>query len=238
MIRMILPALICICAVYAVMYYSAKVASTKDKLSESELLIIRESGKVMYVLQISDPLDSITLRTASKDMPEDFIGSEDYKLLGRKMLSTVEAPCQGGVGIAAPQVGINRRLIAVKRYDKAGEPFELYPNIRIDRLFGPEVKGPEGCLSIPPYRGEVLRRDSVLISYLDTVSMQRRVEALGGYTAIIFQHECDHLDGILYTDCAENVTVNEAWAEERKAFEGEYGKPEFLEKIQKETVGK
>ena len=138
------------------------------------------------------------------------------------MYRTLPDPSQDGVGIAAPQIGINRRLIMVMRYDKPDKPIEPYLNIRIDSLLGQKVPGPEGCLSLPPLRGTVQRYPKVQISYLkaDGTPVTEQVE---GYSAIIFQHECDHLDGILYTDRADTVYVNEAWAAEREQFS--YQKP-------------
>ena len=129
-----------------------------------------------------------------------------------------------GVGIAAPQVGINRRIVMVMRYDKPGKPIEPYLNIQIDSLLGVPVPGPEGCLSVPPYRGVVKRAPKVQISYLQADGSPV-IEQVEGYSAIIFQHECDHLDGILYTDRADTVFVNEAWAAERQAFS--YQKPDW-----------
>ena len=77
---------------------------------------------------------------------------------------------------------------------------------------------------MPPYRGVVQRYPNVQISYLrpDGTPVTEKV---GGYSAIIFQHECDHLDGILYTDRADTVYVNEAWAVERESFT--YTKPDW-----------
>ena len=59
--------------------------------------------------------------------------SNEYQSLADKMVATVTSPEEDGVGIAGPQVGISRRIVAVQRFDKAGEPFEVYPNIRITR---------------------------------------------------------------------------------------------------------
>ena len=140
------------------------------------------------------------------------------------MYRTLIDPSQDGVGIAAPQVGINRRIVLVMRYDKADKPIEPYLNIHIDSLWGQKTPGPEGCLSVPPYRGVVQRYPNVQISYLrpDGTPVTEKV---GGYSAIIFQHECDHLDGILYTDRADTVYVNEAWAAERENFS--YKRPDW-----------
>ena len=128
------------------------------------------------------------------------------------------------MGIAAPQVGINRRVVWVQRLDKEGEPFECYENIQIDSLFGEMVLLEEGCLSVPPLRGRVPRHKGVIISYLR--NGQKVTETVEGYTARIFQHECDHLDGILYIDRADTVFTHTSWAAQRAAFD--YTRPEIM----------
>ena len=187
-----------------------------------EKTIIEHSDSVMYVCVM--PQDSAILRTPSQNLEPELLQSAPLKTLLDKMYRTLTDPSQDGVGIAAPQIGINRRLILVMRYDKPGEPIEPYLNIQIDSLLGEKAPGPEGCLSLPPYRGIVRRYPRVQISYVkpDGTPVTEKVE---GYSAIIFQHECDHLDGILYTDRADTVMVNENWAEERKGFS--YEKPDW-----------
>lgn len=170
-----------------------------------ERKIISQSDSVMYVTVL--PADSVILRTPSCDFASSTFGSSEMKRLVSFMLRTVTDPSQDGVGIAAPQVGINRRLICVQRLDKPGEPFESYANIRIDSLFGPVVSGREGCLSVPGMRGIVPRSSSIIVSYVDPLSGDVSTETVEGYTARIFQHECDHLDGVLYIDRADSLFV-------------------------------
>jgi len=145
------------------------------------------------------------------------------------MLSTVTSPVQDGVGLAAPQVGLNFRVAAVQRFDKEGEPFEVYANLHILEHFGDTVRGPEGCLSVPPMRGIVPRSDGVILSYVDMETFENVRDTVKGYTAIIFQHETDHLDGVLYIDRADTVFRDASWVEERAEFEasGDYDKPEW-----------
>lgn len=209
--RMLIPALALLALVIAV-----AVAQSRSGFSRRERMIIQRSDSLMYVLVM--PQDSTVLRTPSVDLGEKELSSAQLQTLLDKMLYTVQHPSQDGVGIAAPQVGINRRIICVQRLDKPGEPFECYLNIRVDSLAGECVRGPEGCLSVPPMRGMVTRRSTACISYLVPGSRERKAERVEGYTAIIFQHECDHLDGILYTDRADSVFVSEAWAKEREAY--------------------
>ena len=171
--------------------------------SPQERTVIEKSDSLMYVTVF--PQDSTILRAISVDVPSRAFKSEQLNTLIAKMLYTVTDPSQDGVGIAAPQVGINRRIVCVRRLDKAGAPFESYVNIRLDSLGGNIVIGPEGCLSVPSKRGLVPRHSSVAISYSDLQTGKRVTETVEGFTAVIFQHEVDHLDGILYIDKADTV---------------------------------
>ena len=123
------------------------------------------------------------------------------------MLATVQDPSEDGVGIAGPQVGISRRIVAVQRFDKPGEPFEVYPNIRIVATHGDLCPGPEGCLSVPGLRGDVMRWRDIDITY--SLGPRDTTERVQGFTAVIFQHECDHLDGVLYIDKVVPGTLRE-----------------------------
>ena len=191
--------------------------------SKEQRLIIRQSDSVMYVTVM--PEDSAILRTPCADFTKAELKSKDLKTLMAKMLATVRSPQQDGVGIAAPQVGISKRLVCLQRFDKEGGPFECYPNVRIDSLFGEIGKGPEGCLSVPPMRGLVPRYTNVIVSYVDLATLETRRDTVSGYTAVIFQHECDHLDGILYIDRADTVFVEPSWEAERRAYD--YARPDW-----------
>ncbi|MBR6055251.1 MAG: peptide deformylase [Bacteroidales bacterium] len=187
--------------------------------TETEKLIIERPDSVMYVCTV--PGDSAVLRAQSIDVGEDMLRSAELETLLSKLRKTVTDPSQDGVGIAAPQVGINRRIICVQRFDKEGEPFECYVNIRIDSLGGEIVRGREGCLSIPGMRGIVPRHSKICIRYADLEAARANYnacrsagpaevsETIEGFTAVIFQHECDHLDGILYTDRADSLFTAE-----------------------------
>lgn len=156
----------------------------------------------MRVLTIGDSLDNAVLRATSTDLSQKALLSDDYKMLERLMVATVTHPSQDGVGIAGPQVGLNRRVVAVQRFDKPGEPFEVYPNIRIIWASDSLEYGLEGCLSVPNRREQVLRSREIVIEYADSASRYASTvrDTVQGFTAVIFQHETDHLDGILYTD--------------------------------------
>ena len=166
----------------------------------AEKALIVDPDPVMRVLTIDNRKDSLILRTPSTDIAPDAIATPEYKALEQKLLATVTSPEQDGVGIAAPQVGLLRRIVAVQRFDKEGEPFEVYPNIRIVATRGEQVPGREGCLSVPGRRGEVLRYQDIDISYTSPETGESVTETVQGFTAVIFQHETDHLKGVLYTD--------------------------------------
>lgn len=180
--------------------------------TETELTLIHEADSIMRVLTIDNEEDSAVLRAKSSDLSAEALRSDDYRRLAELMLATVTHPSQDGVGIAAPQVGLNRRVVAVQRFDKEeilpdgseGCPFEVYPNIRIVSMSDTLEPGPEGCLSVPDRSGEVMRSREIVIEYADVNRLDEKDhmvrETVYGFTAVIFQHEIDHLEGVLYID--------------------------------------
>jgi peptide deformylase len=178
----------------------ALASCTGNGWSDSERRLIMDGDGLMRVLTVDDPADSLILREPSAMMSVEDLKAPEYEALARRMVITVTDPSQDGVGIAGPQVGVLRRVVAVQRLDKEGEPFEVYPNIRIVAFRGEPVSGPEGCLSVPGRRGKVLRWRDIDIEYTSPQTLQDTLETVQGFTAVIFQHESDHLDGVLYTD--------------------------------------
>jgi peptide deformylase len=160
-----------------------------------ERTVITMNGDIMYVFVTDDRRDSVGLRMPCKDLSEEELQSDLFGMLAEKMLSTVGSPQQGGVGIAAPQVGIHRRVVAVQRLDKEGEPFEVYPNIRIKDYLGGTVRGREGCLSLPGTR-KAKRYRSIKVQYQNE-QFQAQLKTYTGFTAQIIQHEIDHCNGVL-----------------------------------------
>lgn len=180
-----------------------------DFTAEEKALINRTAAGIesmvpsgtMRVLTIADPADNEVLRTPSSNLSKKALQSKDYASLCSLMVATVTHPSQDGVGIAGPQVGLNRRVVAVQRFDKEGEPFEVYPNIRITWASDSLAAGPEGCLSVPDRREDVMRSTEIEIEYADPSKGYEIVrEKVSDFTAVIFQHEIDHLDGVLYID--------------------------------------
>ena len=186
--------------------------------TEAELALIHGSDSIMRVLTIDDLADISVLRAKSSDLSDSALMSDEFARLAELMVATVTHPSQDGVGIAGPQVGLNRRVIAVQRFDKEGEPFEVYPNVRIVWASDSLAVGPEGCLSVPDRRGDVLRSQEIVIEYADIAGVEQSRQEIrlkpnrctkpvpmvrdtvSGFTAVIFQHEIDHLDGVLYID--------------------------------------
>src|SRR5690606_28493509 len=118
--------------------------------------------------------------------------------LTKDMLETMYAT--DGVGLAAPQIGENLRVIVV---DPGDGPLALI-NPEIIQAQGSEVDV-EGCLSLPGVLGYVERFSDLIVEYLDERGKPQRIEA-SGLLARILQHEIDHLDGLLFIDKASGIS--------------------------------
>ena len=148
------------------------------------------------------------LRTVSKPVKRV---TADHRKFAQKMVAAMEA--ERGVGIAAPQVGRNIRMVICKL--NPGEKNEV--NVT---MINPELiersentaSGEEGCLSLPGTWGEVERSTRVILRYL-TLKGQALTLELSDFNARIIQHEIDHLDGVLFIDRAQNVREGQASAE-------------------------
>lgn len=130
-------------------------------------------------------------------------GREGLKQLIADMFETMEA--SEGVGLAAPQIGKNIRLIVIDS-DVLGEDFPeckgrrlALVNPEMDILDGEKVTRSEGCLSVPGLSENVTRVEHILLNWLDE-DFNEHEEEMTGYLARIVQHEMDHLEGMLYTD--------------------------------------
>jgi peptide deformylase len=183
-------------------------ATVVDTLSltqaEKDSIMKGSDTTIMRILTIFNHKDSLQLRTKSTSVRPDTNDVELMRLIHR-MYVTVRAPINNGVGIAAVQVGINRRIIWVQRLDKTGKPFECYLNPKITLYSGTIIHfAGDACLSIPGQSGTSHRYTAVVVDYdrPDGTHNTEIVMGYGGsnYTAVIFQHEIDHLYGILYID--------------------------------------
>ena len=143
------------------------------------------------------------------------------------MVETMEK--SDGIGLAAPQVFVSRRVIVVRLPEEMAEEGEenagvlfAVVNPEIARASEEMVDGIEGCLSIPGYAGKVLRHQEVTVKGQDRHGKRIRIKARG-WLARVFQHEIDHLDGVLFIDRASEVWSTTATEEEieREATESE-----------------
>jgi len=114
-----------------------------------------------------------------------------------------------GVGLAAPQVNVSERIIVVEYAEDDEDddsPKKLYVFLNPEIISASEEKemGIEACLSIPGLAGEVERHSEIVVKGLNRHGKPARLKA-NGWLARIFQHEIDHLDGIVFTDRAAKV---------------------------------
>lgn len=121
-------------------------------------------------------------------------GEDLGKLLDNMYQTMISA---AGIGLAAPQVGISRRIAVIDVSEERDQRLEII-NPVITEVAG-KIPSEEGCLSIPGYRDTIKRSEIVTITAQDRSGEQFEIKA-DGLLAICLQHEIDHLDGILFTD--------------------------------------
>ena len=165
---------------------------------------------VREIVYLPDPV----LRRKARKI--DRVDAETQELIADMIETMRAAP---GVGLAAPQIGISRRLIVVEFGDEEDEtiPQKLYVviNPEIVKASNEMETGIEACLSVPGLAGIVERSEVITVKGQNRHGQPLRIKA-DGWLARIFQHEIDHLDGIVYTDRAERVwqpEENEAFAD-------------------------
>lgn len=174
--------------------------------ADKKIILSGDDNTLLRVLQTTDENDLKVLKATSSDAKYN---DPLLETLSKRMFATVRDPNHPGVGIAAPQVGINKNLIWVQRFDKAGQPFEFYINPKILWRSKLQRKGAEGCLSIPDRKEDVLRSYAIRLQYVNTEGKVIE-ENIEGFTAVIFQHETDHLYGILFPDRLEEQAKAES----------------------------
>lgn len=150
---------------------------------------------VQEILRMGDPRLLVPAR------PVDEFGTRQLAALVEDMLDTMEAA--GGVGLAAPQIGVGLQVVIFgfersDRYpDAEAVPRTILVNPVVTPLGDGEVAGWEGCLSVPGLRGEVPRAERVRYRGFDPAGKPIERE-VSGFHARVVQHECDHLAGVLY----------------------------------------
>jgi len=153
-----------------------------------------------------------SLRERSQEIDPDVIGTPEFQEFCDVMVATMFK--EDGVGLAAPQVGRNERLIVVNR--KEGP--EVFINPEITKASKEMQTGTEGCLSVPGgVWGIVERHKRISIRALNRHG--RTVEfSAKGMDAVVFQHEIDHIDGILFIDKATEIVEGKKQLEKIQAL--------------------
>jgi peptide deformylase len=161
---------------------------------------------VRQVVEIGDPV----LRQRARELSPEEISSPETQALIDDLIETKRAT--SGAGIAANQVGEPVRVAIVEveegnpRYPyKPPEPLTVLVNPTLEPIGEEQMNINEGCLSVPDLRGNLQRHREVRVRYLDRDGNERE-EVKRGLTAGTYQHEVDHLDGILFVDRADPRT--------------------------------
>jgi peptide deformylase len=141
-----------------------------------------------------------TLRKVAKKVDPKEIRTPLFQQLIDDMFETMYAA--PGVGLAAPQVNISKRLFVMDVHDDEHEPAAVI-NPKVEEL-KEEIELREGCLSVPGMVGEIVRYKRAVVTGLDRDGQKIRIEG-EGLLAQCLQHEIDHLNGKLYIDRAKNL---------------------------------
>lgn len=148
--------------------------------------------------------DAKVLRQIAKPVPVKDIGSKKLGDIIAKMKKAVHGE-EDGVAIAAPQVGAALRIFVVKGGVLPKHPEDrVFINPEILKASKKKAKMEEGCLSVRWLYGNVERHEKITISAYDEKGNKKTVGA-SGLLSQIFQHEIDHLEGVLFIDKAENL---------------------------------
>ncbi len=159
---------------------------------------------ILPILQFPDP------RLKETSDPVAVVSDEVYSFV-EDLLETMRAS-PGCVGIAAPQVGVSRRIIAVdvsthrRGSQEENHGLLVLVNPEILAMGGKQLVR-EGCMSVPDYTANVQRAQWVLVDALDREGKQVIVEAIG-FEAVAIQHEVDHLDGYLFLDRVSSIKTD------------------------------
>ncbi len=153
--------------------------------------------------------ENSVLRHNAKDVLKSEFGKPELKKILDDMKAAMEKE-KDGVAIAAPQIGISKKIFVVKEisYDVNNKESKWRPlifiNPKIIKASKKMLKVEEGCLSVRPLYGTTIRHANVTIEAQDFNGAKFTFGA-SNLIAQIFQHECDHLEGVLFIDHAENI---------------------------------
>ena len=165
---------------------------------------------VLDIVRIGEPV----LRLMADPVGADELATPGFQRFLDDLVETMRAA--NGAGLAAPQVGVARRVFCVEVRDNPRYPYK--PDLELRVLVNPELRmlsdetfmSYEGCLSIPDLRGLLPRALEVEVAYTDREG-NRVVEEVRGLSAGTFQHEQDHLDGILFVDRVDDTRTLTTW---------------------------
>jgi len=178
---------------------------------------------VLPIATVGDPV----LRQRAREVSSEELRSPEIQRLIDDMIETKRAA--NGAGIAANQVSDTRR-IAVVEVQEGNPRYPYKPPVPLTVLVNPVLEAVgdetaeinEGCLSVPDLRGTVDRHVTVRVRYLDRDGVEHE-EIRRGLTAGTFQHEVDHLDGVLFLDRVRDPATFSTWEQfdrhQREAFE-------------------
>lgn len=157
-----------------------------------------------------------TLRKVAKRVGPKELADPLFQQLIDDMFETMYAA--PGVGLAAPQVNVSKRLFVMDvgeddEHPEGGRYVVINPKVELTEE---EVEMTEGCLSVPGYVGEIARYNRVAVSGLDRAGNKVRLDGKGLFAQAL-QHEIDHLNGVLYIDKAKNVRLPQNKEEEEIA---------------------
>jgi peptide deformylase len=174
---------------------------------------------VREIVTVGDPV----LRERAREVGAEELRSPAVQQLIDDLIETKRAA--NGAGIAANQVGETLRVAVVEvepgnpRYPyKPAVPLTVIVNPELEPLGDEQVEIVEGCLSVPDLRGTVPRHAAVRVRYLDRDG-EPHEEVRRGLTAGTFQHEVDHLDGVLFLDRVEDPTTFSTWEHAQGTFD-------------------
>ena len=151
---------------------------------------------IMPIVLLPDPV----LREVAVDV--DTVDSTVQQLMDDMLETMYDAP---GIGLAAPQVGISKRVIVMDCSDDDDKPEPIkMANPEIISLSEEKSTMEEGCLSIPDHRGEVTRPNAITVRYLDENNTAQELSC-DGLLAVCIQHEIDHLNGVMFIDYLSRI---------------------------------
>lgn len=155
-------------------------------------------SKILNLITNPNPI----LREKSKEIDIDDLKKGKYSELIEDMRLTMLK--KDGVGLAAPQIAQNIRLIVIRH---EGKDYTII-NPQITKKSWAKKSGEEGCLSVPNTFGRVSRHKKINLVFFDEKATKQKMVATD-MLARIFQHEIDHLDGILFIDKAEDIKTQD-----------------------------